>query len=112
MSGFDDFLNDRTQQNRDSAQLERDAELEWEYLKDRAGDLARSGRCVSEGHTFQWFPRPNAEMLVLNYSAATLFKSTRGLQRKYRVYIDRRPAGLGKAYPDDSPISAATWNHK
>ncbi len=109
-SSFDDFIDDRNQRKRDTEELASGAVIEWAHLKDLTGNLARIGKNI-DGHRFQWFPEPNDELLVLNYSSATFLGPSRTTPPKFGVYIDRRPPGPGAMYVEDkSPVPSKRWN--
>jgi len=109
-SRFDDFVDDRNQGKKDTEKLANGAGLEWAHLKNLAGNLARTGKNI-DGHTFQWFPEPNAELLVLNYSSATFLSPNWTRPPRFVVRIDRRPPGPGKMYVEDkSPVPSKRWN--
>ncbi len=107
---FDDFMDERNQKKGDAENLASGTVAEWLRLKEVVRDIVRNGKQV-DGHEFQWFADPSAELLVLNYSSATFLGPSLTTPPKFGVYIDRRPPGSGKMYTEDkSPVPSRRWN--
>jgi hypothetical protein len=107
---FDEFKKKRDQGKSDAESLAKYTGAEWDILKGFVSDFA--GKDV-DGHIFEWFAQPYAEMLVLNYASASLLSSRRslmGIAPKFTVHIDRRPPGPRQVRVEDrSPIPPKTW---
>ena len=109
-SSFDAFLAKRDQRQSDAEKLASGTSSEWTHLKKLVSNLATTGKII-DGHRFEWLPEPSAELLVLNYSSATFLGPGWKTPPRFRIYIDRRPAGPGKAYVEEkSPVPSVRWN--
>jgi hypothetical protein len=109
---FDDFAKARDQRQSDAENLAKSTAAEWVILKGFVSQFALDGKDI-DGHKFQWFPEPNAERLVLNYSSAMLLTSgwSIGVPHNFRVRVDRRPPGPGQVYVlDEPPVPPKTWS--
>jgi hypothetical protein len=109
---FDDFAKARQLRQRYAETLAENTAAEWVILKGFVSQFALDAKDI-DGHRFQWFPEPNAERLVLNYSSATLLNSSWsiGVPQTFRVHIDRRPPGPGQVYVcDEPPVPPKTWS--
>jgi|GEM_PF-3767449 len=108
---FDEFARRREGTRRDNEQLRRKAKPEWERLKGLLSALASDGKGI-DGHRFEWTTDLTGNpLLVLNNVSATISLGPEqdGIHHG-KVRFTRRPAGVGKAFPDKSPVPDKTWS--
>lgn len=108
--GFDEFKRRRDEDQQKRERLASEIDGEWEILKGFVYQFAADGKSIDD-HAFSWGVSPSGRpMLVLDYVSAMLYGGERvGAPPDYRVVFNRKPAGTGEEYPDDSPIPATTW---
>ncbi len=112
MEDFDAFARKRDQELRNREKLVKETKPEWEVLKGLVSQFSLDGKGI-DGYRFEWVPDLSGRpLLVLKNVCAILFDAgeSGGVPQNCRVRFTRRPAGSGRAYPDESPLAQETWS--
>ncbi len=109
MAEFDDFADELARKEEARTKLEKDTKPEWAVLQGFTEALAQDGKGI-EGIKFEWVPDTCEPRLVLDCVAATLLSRDGSGVQTFRVYFNRRPAGVNRMWVDEeSPLTPLTW---